>query len=197
MCHHTDSLPHSPQRAGRSFRENEQVQIEISIILCLITSQIAIFRQDKSLPSCFASFRLDCFILCLSEKVILWVVLVNRVIQKWVITYTNMTQSSFWPKGLIFPSCTEASHIYMIKTYSSTSSTYVYSPLQAFYQLECNIVLPLCPPLPTLIFLCSVPQLQHTTGRTRSSHYARYWIFNGSLRSAIFRQRFCQCKQVE
>lgn len=60
----------------------EQVQIEISIISCLITSQIAIFRQDKSVPSCFVSFRLDCFILCLSEKVILWVVLVNRVIQK-------------------------------------------------------------------------------------------------------------------
>lgn len=61
---------------------NEQVQIEISIILCLITSQIAIFRQDKSVPSCLASSRLDCFIPCFTEKVILWVVLVNRVIQK-------------------------------------------------------------------------------------------------------------------
>lgn len=78
------------------------VQIEISIISCLITSQIAIFRQDKSVPSCFASFRLDCFILCLNEKVILWVVLVNRVIQKWSITYTNMTRSSFWPKASHF-----------------------------------------------------------------------------------------------
>lgn len=74
---------------------NEKVQIEISIISCLITPQIAIFRQEKSVPSCFASFRLDCFILCLTEKVILWVVLDNRVIQKLAITYYNMTQSSF------------------------------------------------------------------------------------------------------
>lgn len=86
-----------PQRA-KGVLENEQVQIEISIISCLISSQIAIFRQDKFVPSCFASFRLDCFILGLSEKVILWVVLANRVIPKWAITYTNMTQSSFWPR---------------------------------------------------------------------------------------------------
>lgn len=70
------------RESKKVFFENEQVQVEISIISCLITSQIAIFRQDKSVPSCFVSFRLDCFILRLTEKVILWVVLVNRVIQK-------------------------------------------------------------------------------------------------------------------
>lgn len=82
---------------------NEHVQIEISIISCLITSQIAIVRQDKSAPSCFVSFGSGSSVLCLTEKVIQRVVLVNCVIQKWAITYTNMTQSSFWPKALYFP----------------------------------------------------------------------------------------------
>lgn len=40
----------------------------------------------------------------------------------------------------------------MIKTYSSTRPTYIYSPLPAFYQLECNIV-PLCPPPPSLLYV--------------------------------------------
>lgn len=172
---------------------NEQVQIEISIISCLITSQIAIFRQDKSVPSCFESFRLNCFILCLTEKAILWVVLANRVIQKWPITYTNMTKLIL-TEGPIFPIVIEASHIYMIKTYSSTRSTYIYSLLPTFYLLESNIVLLCSPNHPPL---CNVPQIQDTTARARSSHYAKYWIFNGSLQSAIFLQRFCQYKQVE
>ena len=72
----------APESEKKGVFGNEQVQIEISIISCLITSQIAILRQDKSVPSCLASFRSDCFIPLLTEKVILWVVLVNRVIRK-------------------------------------------------------------------------------------------------------------------
>ena len=52
-----------------------------------------------------------------------------------------------------------------------------YSRLQAFYQLECNIV-PLCPRFTMF--------LRSRTGRARSSHYAKYWIFNGSLQSGLF-----------
>lgn len=66
VCHHANSLPCGP-REQNGFVGNEHFQIEISIISCLITSQIAIFK-DKSVPSCFVSFRLDCFILCLNQK---------------------------------------------------------------------------------------------------------------------------------
>lgn len=169
-----------------------EVQIAISIISCLINTQIAIFRQDKWVPSCFASFWLDCFILFLTEKVILWVVLANRVLQKWPITSTNVTQSSFsLTKGPILPGLTEASHIYTMKTSSSFRSTYIYIPLQAFHDLEYNTLL--CSP--SSMKCTSDPR--YYTGRARSSHYAKYWIFNRSLQSDIFRQRFHPCKQVE
>lgn len=125
----------------------------------------------------------DCFILCPTEKVILWVVLVNGVIQEWAITYTNMTQNSFWPKPNIF-SLSGANRIHMMET-SASSRPYICS-LQAFYHLQCAAV-------PCL--QCSSDS--DTSGRARSSHYTKHWIFNGSLQPAIFRHRFCQSKQVE
>lgn len=96
--------PRSKKKRG--FR-NAQVQIAVCVISCLITSQIAISRKDKSVPSRSTRFRLDCFILRLTEKVILQVVFANCVIQKWAITYTNMTQKSFWPKAPYFPASSE------------------------------------------------------------------------------------------
>lgn len=50
----------------------------------------------------------------------------------------------------------------MIKTYSSTRPAYIYSPLQAFYRVECKTA----PPR-------NAPEIQDTTGRARSSHYAK------------------------
>lgn len=97
--------PRSKKKKKR-FR-NAQVQIAVCVISCLITSQIAISRKDKSVPSRSTRFRLDCFILRLTEKVILQVVFANCVIQKWAITYTNMTQKSFWPKAPYFPASSE------------------------------------------------------------------------------------------
>lgn len=94
------------KKKKKKFR-NAQVQIAVCVISCLITSQIAISRKDKSVPSRSTRFRLDCFILRLTEKVILQVVFANCVIQKWAITYTNMTQKSFWPKAPYFPASSE------------------------------------------------------------------------------------------
>lgn len=50
-------------------------------------------------------FRSACFHSLPNPKLIFWAILVNHVIQKQTITYTNMTEGSLWPQVPIFPPC--------------------------------------------------------------------------------------------
>lgn len=76
----------------------------------------------------------------------------------------------------------------MIKTFSSTRPTYIWSPLQAFYQLQCNVVL-LCPVPPSLcaMFLISKTLLAgHDHPITPATeflmgHYSRPFSSSGSV----------------
>lgn len=54
-------------------------------------------------PFMLCEFWVGLFYSVPNPKLIFRAILVNRVIQKWAITYTNMTQSSFWPKAPYFP----------------------------------------------------------------------------------------------
>lgn len=117
-------------------------------------------------------FGSACFHSLPNPKLIFWAILVNRVIQKRTITYTNMTEGSLWPQAPIFPGAIEASHIYMIKTSPSNRFPSVWSS-PPFISL--NAILFCCALLRNnAMFLRSGTLLAGAW----SSHYTKYWIFN-------------------
>lgn len=99
-------------------------------------------RTNLSLRALWV-FGSACFHSLPNPKLIFWAILVNRVIQKRTITYTNMTEGSLWPQAPIFPRAIEASHIYMIKTSPSNRFASVWSSppaLLSVWMQYCSVV---------------------------------------------------------
>lgn len=91
-----------PQRAKRGFWKWTGPDWDFHYVLMLDHLSNCNISPRQICPFMLCELKVGLFH-CLTKKVILWAVLVKCVIQKWAITYTNMTQSSFWPKAPYFP----------------------------------------------------------------------------------------------